>query len=244
MKNIKLTLEYDGSNYYGWQKQDNLITIEGQVQKAINYLLSEDIDIIAAGRTDRGVHAYGQVINIRVKNNVTNKSLLTGINHYLTKDQIQVVKVEEAREDFHSRFSAKGKMYKYILNNEQFMHPAFRNYKGHIPYYLDLNKILECSKLFLGRHNFTSFSKNTEKVNPIRQIDKLEIHKEGNDIIFYFEAESFLRNMIRIIIGSLVEVGRGKRDINWIKNAFKEKNRVFAGPTIAASGLYLMEIYY
>ncbi|MDL2310536.1 tRNA pseudouridine(38-40) synthase TruA [Peptostreptococcaceae bacterium OttesenSCG-928-C18] len=244
MKNMKLTIEYDGSGYYGWQKQNGLKTVEGQINIAVDNLLLKHTDITASGRTDRGVHSYGQVANIFVEDNICENSLLTGINHYLSEEDIQVIKVEEVGEKFHSRFSAKSKLYKYVLCNEKFMHPRYRKYKGHIPYYLDFEKIVESSKLFLGEHDFSTFCKNTEKVNPVRCIDRLDIYKEKNDIIFYFEAESFLRNMIRIIIGTLVEVGRGKRDIDWIKQGFMQKNRVFAGPTISPGGLYLMEVYY
>lgn len=246
MKNMKLTIQYDGSNYHGWQKQNDRKTVEGQVLRAIKILTKEDVILSTAGRTDKGVHAYGQVANFFVEDKYSTDNIRRGINSFLVDDDIQVVKVEEVDGYFHSRFSAKGKRYRYILNNDRLMHPKYRRYKGNIPYDLDIDKIKECSQILVGTHNFSSFTKNVieDEVNLVRTIDSIKIEKEGYDIIFTFEAESFLRNMVRIIVGSLVEVGRGKRDVQWIEKALREHKRKNAGPTISPSGLYLMEVYY
>lgn len=246
MKNMKLTLQYDGSNYYGWQKQNDRITVEGQLLKAIKKLTGEDVKISTAGRTDKGVHAYGQVANFFVDDKFSTDNIRRGINSFLSCEDIQIIKVEEVDDYFHSRFSAKGKKYEYILNNEKYMHPKYRKYKGNTPYSLDISKIVEGAKILEGTHNFSSFTKNTieDEVNLVRTINEITVTKTGPDIVFTFDAESFLRNMVRIIVGSLVEVGRGKRDLDWITNALDNHKRKNAGPTISPNGLYLMEVYY
>ena len=244
MKNMKMTIQYDGSDYYGWQKQNDKKTVEGQILKAIKKLTGEDIILSTAGRTDKGVHAYGQVANFFIDDKFSTDNIRRGINTFLKNESIQIVKVEEMYDFFHSRFSAKGKIYKYVLNNDRLLHPMYRKYKGYVPYKLDVDAIKEASKILIGHHNFTSFTKIEEEVNMNRTIDRISIEEKGKDIIFEFEAESFLRNMVRIIVGSLIEVGRGKRNIKWIEEAINSPNRLNAGPTISPNGLYLMEVYY
>ncbi len=244
MKNMKMTIQYDGSEYFGWQKQNDRKTVEGEILKAIKKLTGKDVVLSTAGRTDKGVHAYGQVTNFFADDKFSADNIRRGINTYLKDESIQIVKVEEIYDFFHSRFSAKGKKYRYILNNDKLLHPMYRRYKGYTPYKLDIDKIVEGSKLLLGYHNFTSFTKNEEEVNMNRSIDRIDIYREDCDIVFNFEAESFLRNMVRIIVGSLIEIGRGKRDISWLKKAIEEPSRLNAGPTITPNGLYLMEVYY
>ena len=197
-----------------------------------------------AGRTDKGVHAFGQVTNFFIDDKYSADNLRRGINTFLGNESIQIVKVEEVDDFFHSRFSAKGKKYKYILNNDRLMHPMYRRYKGNIPYRLNHDKIREAIELLLGYHNFASFTKAGEEVNMYRSINSIEIVENDYDLIFYFEAESFLRNMVRILVGSLVEIGREKRTLVWLEKALEEPNRLNAGPTISPYGLYLMEVFY
>ncbi|MDO5018180.1 MAG: tRNA pseudouridine(38-40) synthase TruA [Lagierella massiliensis] len=246
MKNMKVTVSYDGSNYYGWQKQDGYRTVEKSILRAIKIVTKMDVKLATAGRTDKGVHAYGQVFNFFVPNNYTEDNVRRGLNSFLTEDEILITKVEEVSKDFHARFSAKGKYYKYILNNNRFMHPMYRNYKGNTIHNIDLELMRQGAKILIGHHDFQSFtnSKPSEPINTKRTLDSLEIFKEGEDFIFEFKAESFLRNMVRIIVGSLVEIGRGKKDLKWLEDAILKANRKTAGPTISPSGLYLMKVYY
>ncbi|QQK07187.1 tRNA pseudouridine(38-40) synthase TruA [Miniphocaeibacter halophilus] len=246
MKNVKLIVQYDGSNYFGWQKQNGYKTVEGEILKAIKKLTGKDVILSTAGRTDKGVHAFGQVTNFFIDDKFTTDNIRRGLNTFLGEESIQITKVEEVEDCFHSRFSAKGKLYRYVLSNNRLMHPMYRNYKGYTPYKLDLNRIRYGSKILLGHHNFSSFTnaKIDEEINMNRTLDKIEVKEEKGDIIFYFEAESFLRNMVRIIVGSLIEVGRGKRDIDWLEKALLNCNRINAGPTISPNGLYLMKVYY
>lgn len=246
MKNMKITVAYDGTNYYGWQKQDGYRTVEGSILRAIDKVMHRDVRLATAGRTDKGVHAYGQVFNFKVADNYTEDNVRRGLNSFLTEDEILITKVEEVDDYFHSRFSAKGKHYRYILNTDRLMHPMYRNYKGNTIHKLDLEKMREGAKLLVGHHDFQSFtnSKPDEPINTMRTIDSLEITQDGDDFIFDIKAESFLRNMVRIIVGTLHEVGRGKRDLVWLENAIKKADRTSAGPTISAAGLYLIEVYY
>lgn len=245
MRNIKLIIQYDGSYYSGWQKQDDerLITIQGEILKAIKNLSFEDVKLIASGRTDKGVHARMQVANFKTNTNIHPENYKMGINRFLP-DTIQVIDAEEVPLEFNSRYDAKSKTYKYFLNNSQFMHPCYIKYKGHVYKKMDKEKIIEATKLFEGHHDFASFMGRTKDVNTKRTIDKIDLEFIDDDIIFTFKAESFLRNMIRIIIGSIIEVGKGKKDIDWIKNALENGNRELSGPTADPSGLYLWEVIY
>ncbi|WP_300411146.1 tRNA pseudouridine(38-40) synthase TruA [Lagierella sp.] len=246
MKNMKVTVAYDGSNYFGWQKQDGYRTVEGQILKAIKSVTKEDVKLATAGRTDKGVHAYGQVFNFEVLDKYSTDNIRRGINSHLVDDEIVIQKVEEVPPDFHARFSAKGKYYRYILNNNRLMHPMFRRYKGNTIYELDVERMKEGAEILVGHHDFQSFtnSKPDEPINTKRTLDSIKISQKGHDFIFDFESESFLRNMVRIIVGSLVEVGRGKKDLDWLKEALIRTNRKAAGPTISPAGLYLMKVYY
>ncbi len=246
MKNMKVTVAYDGSNYFGWQKQEGYKTVEGQVLRAIKIVTKQDVKLSTAGRTDKGVHAYGQVFNFFVPDNYSPDNIRRGLNSFLVDDEILIVKVEEVSKDFHARFSAKGKYYRYILNNNRLMHPMYRRYKGNTIYELDLEKMRQGAEVLLGHHDFQSFtnSKPDEPINTKRTLDSLTIQQKGHDFIFDFESESFLRNMVRIIVGSLVEVGRSKRDLDWLREALEKADRKAAGPTISPAGLYLMKVYY
>ncbi|MDY6064746.1 MAG: tRNA pseudouridine(38-40) synthase TruA [Finegoldia sp.] len=244
MKNIKLTLQYDGSKYYGWQRLNDLPSVQKEIEEAIARLTCEDIKIIGAGRTDKGVHARGQVCNFLADTAISANRFLTGINHF-TSDSVVVTEAEEVDLSFHARFSAKRKTYKYILCNKRYMEPWFNDYKGHRKYFLDYDKLLACKDILVGTHDFSSFANDLEDdINPIRTIDRIDIERRDCDIIFTFTAESFLKNMVRIMVGSMVDVARGKRSLEWFEESLEKKNRQAAGKTIEPSGLYLWSIEY
>ncbi len=244
MKNIKLTVQYDGSKFYGWQKLNDLPSVQLDIERAVERMVRQKVKINGAGRTDKGVHAKGQVCNFVVDSDISANKFLLGVNHY-TSDSIVIVKSEEVDMDFHARFSAKSKTYEYVLCNKYYMEPWFNDYKGHRKYNLDYDLLLKSADLLIGKHDFTSFVNDLPSdVNPIRTIDDIDIRREDDDIIFTFKAESFLRNMVRILVGSMVDVARGKKNIVWLKNALENKDRQSAGITIEPSGLYLMKIEY
>lgn len=244
MRNIKLTIQYDGSLFYGWQLQKHLPSVQGALVDAIEELFLEKVELKGAGRTDVGVHALGQVANFKTNKNHELYHIITGINHFLVPG-IQVRKAEEVDLRFHSRFSAISKTYRYYLSTERYMHPIYRKYKGNWWGPIDIEKMVEASKILLGTHDFTSFQNNKEEeINYIRTIDTLEIYPEGKDIVFVFEGESFLHNMVRILVGSLLEIGKGKRNKEWLEQAIIKRNRKAAGPAVSACGLYLWEIEY
>lgn len=244
MKNIKLILQYDGSKYYGWQRLNDLPSVQKEIETAIYKLTGDSIKIVGAGRTDKGVHARGQVCNFIADTKLTANKFLLGVNHF-TSDSVVVTEAEEVELDFHARFSAKRKTYKYFLCNKRYMEPWFKDYKGHRKYFLDYDKLLICKDILVGNHDFTSFANDLEEdVNPVRTIDNISIEKKDDDIIFTFTAESFLKNMVRILVGSMVDVARGKRSVEWLERSLEKKDRQAAGITIEASGLYLWEIEY
>lgn len=244
MKNWKLMTQYDGSLFYGFQIQDDYVTVQGELQKAIYQLTGRQVVLNTAGRTDKGVHARCQVSNFYMGGNFSAENFKTGINHYITKG-IQVVNCEEVSSDFHARYSCKEKTYKYILCNKYYMEPWFLHYKGHRKYPLDYGKMKKAASYIEGIHDFSSFATDLEDdILTFRVLKHLKMEKIQDDIIFTLTAKSFLRNMVRIIIGTLIEVGRGKRDVDFVKKSLLSRDRRQAGPTAESCGLYLWDIKY
>ena len=244
MKNIKLLIEYDGTNYAGWQNQDNAITVQEKLEYALREVTNEDIKLIGSGRTDAGVHALGQVANF-----VTNATIPADKYKYILNnvlpDDIAIIKSEEVDMSFHSRFSAKKKRYKYVIYTRKMPSPIHRNYSFHYKHDLDLDKMKKASKYFIGRHDFSSFKgrKSIVKSN-IRTIYEIEIEETGDFIEITFKGDSFLKYMIRIIVGTLINVGIGKTTIDEIPYIISSKNRDKAGKTAPPQGLFLEKVYY
>lgn len=244
MKNIKLIIEYDGTNYSGWQIQNNAITIQGILQEAIKDLTKEEIKLIGSGRTDGRVHAIGQVANF-----VTNSSIPGQKYKYALKsllpDDITIMGSEEVDINFHSRFDAIGKRYKYLVYNEELPRALYRNYTCHVPYEIDLNEMILASKEFIGTYDFQAFMATNSEVNStIRTINNIEIEKKDDLIEFIIEGNSFLRNMVRIIVGTLLYVGLGKIKKEDVKKIILDGKRENAGPTAPPQGLYLEKVFY
>lgn len=185
-----------------------------------------------------------QVAHFKTNKNHPLKQIVSGLNHYLSPG-VQITKAEEMEDDFHSRFSAKSKTYRYYLRRERYLHPMYRNYRGHWYGFLDVEKMKEGAEILLGTHDFSSFqTQKEETINPVRTLDVLTITEDKNEIIFEFQGESFLHNMVRTIVGSLLEIGKGKKDVDWLEEVLDKKDRQSAGPAVAAGGLYLWEIKY
>lgn len=245
MRNIKIEIEYDGTNYSGWQMQKNAITIQGEITKALKKLTGKYIIVHGSGRTDKGVHARGQVANFIIDNRIPIEGIPLAINRYVPKD-ISIIRAREVPMDFHSRYDAIRKGYSYHIHESKHRSPLLRNYSYHVYYELDHNKMREAAKTLVGTHDFQGFMTNrgNDIKSTIRTIYSLDIVKEGNSLWIYMEGDGFLYNMIRIIVGTLVEIGRGKMPVKQINQVLKSKKRIIAGHTAPPQGLFLDKVYY
>lgn len=244
MRNIKLTIEYDGKCYNGWQKQANKLNIQGEIEKAIYNITKEDVDLIGSGRTDAGVHALGQVANFKTNSKIPIEKLPLAINSQL-KNSIVIKEAEDADERFHSRYNAKHKTYRYIINNSKCGTAIYRNLEYSYPFKLDVKKMEQASKYFEGEHDFKAFkSSGTSSKNSVRTIYKAIVKQEGEKIIIELTGNGFLYNMVRIISGTLLDVGLGKIKPEEISEIIESKNRQRAGKTLPPYGLYLVEVNY
>ena len=245
MTNIKLTIEYHGLPYCGWQYQKNEKTVQGEIEKAIFKFSGEKKTIQGAGRTDAGVHAIGQCANFELEKQFDDYQILNGINFHLGTEKIRISKVENVDQDFNARFTAKSKIYNYQVFNSQAPSVIEDDFSIHIRQPLDLDAMQNAIKLFLGKHDFSSFrAQGCQASKPLRTIDDAFIDVKDKKIIFVFKAKSFLYQQIRIMVGSLLEVGLKNKNIDWIKELIEAKNRKLAGPTVPAKGLILKEIFY
>ena len=245
MNNIKLTIEYHGLPYCGWQYQKNEKTVQGEIEKAIFKFSGEKKTIQGAGRTDAGVHAIGQCANFELEKQFDDYQILNGINFHLGTEKIRISKVENVDQDFNARFTAKSKIYNYQVFNSQAPSVIEDDFSIHIRQPLDLDAMQNAIKLFLGKHDFSSFrAQGCQASKPLRTIDDAYIDVKDKKIIFTLKAKSFLYQQIRIMVGSLLEVGLKNKNIDWIKELIEVKNRKLAGPTVPAKGLILKEIFY
>ena len=245
MRNIKLTIEYDGKEFNGWQKQPSKLNIQGTIEQAIKTITGEDVDLQASGRTDAGVHALGQVANFKTNSNIPIEKMSIAINCNLKKS-IRIVKAEEVEERFHSRLSCKRKIYRYIINNSEIPSAIYRNLETHIPYKLDIEKMKQAVKYFEGEHDFKAFkASGTSSKSSIRTIYKAEVIKMPNNRIYIeLTGNGFLYNMVRIIAGTLFDVGTGKIEPEDIEKIIESKDRTNAGKTLPPQGLYLVCVNY
>lgn len=244
MRNIKLTIEYDGTNYSGWQRQKNGISIEGTIEDAIKKVINEDIKIIGSSRTDAGVHARGQVANFFTETKIPIDKIPYAINSKLPCD-IVILDAEDVPDDFHSRYSCTGKRYSYTILNRKIPSAILRNYTAHCSYKLDFELMKKAEKFFIGTHDFSAFRSTGSSVKTsIRTVSYLNLEKKGDIIRFEIEADGFLYNMVRIIAGTLIEVGMEKIDPYDIPAIIESKDRSRAGKTAPASGLCLEKVYY
>ena len=245
MTNIKLTIEYHGLPYCGWQYQKNEKTVQGEIEKAIFKFSGEKKTIQGAGRTDAGVHALAQCANFELEKKFDEYQILNGINFHLGTEKIRITKVENVDQEFNARFTAKSKIYNYQVFNSQAPSVIEDDFSIHIRQPLDIDSMQNAVKLFLGKHDFSSFRAQGCQANiPLRTIDDALIEVKGKKIIFIFKAQSFLYQQIRIMVGSLLEVGLKNKNIIWMKELIKAKDRRLAGPTVPSKGLILKEISY
>ena len=234
-----------GKNLIGWQKQPDKLNIQGTIEKAIEEITGEEVDLTASGRTDRGVHALGQVANFKTNSNIPVEKIPIALNTKLKKS-IRILSAEEVDEKFHSRLTCKKKTYRYIINNSEYGTAIYRNLETHIPMKLDLEKMQEAVKYFEGEHDFKSFkASGTSSKSSVRTIYKADVIQIPNNRIYIeLTGNGFLYNMVRIIAGTLVEVGIGKIEPKKIKEIIKSEKRANAGKTLPPQGLYLIKVEY
>ena len=243
-KNYKMIIGYDGTRYYGWEHQPNKETIQGKLEDVLNHLSEKPVEIIGAGRTDGGVHARGMVANVFLDIAMTPDELRDYMNRYLP-DDIVIHEVREASERFHARYNATGKTYCYTCF-DGVTKPLFdRKYVWRLDGRLDIGKMQAGASYLIGRHDFRSFCKNPQKKkSTVREIDKIEIVRKGDYVSLSFHGTGFLRNMVRILTGTLVDVGLGKLAPEKVREILGAKNRLLACDTAPAQGLCLMKVDY
>lgn len=251
MINLKLTIAYEGTRYNGWQKQGNTSnTIQEKIEETISRIIGEEIEIAGSGRTDSGVHALAQIANFKVKDEKLRGYLedlnefRDEINEYLPKD-VRILAITKVNERFHARLNAVGKHYSYRIDNGEVADIFERKYLTRIEEPLNLDKMREATELMVGEHDFMSFCANKKmKKSTVRNVTKIDITSDKGIIKIDFYGNGFLYNMIRIMVGTLIEVGLSKRTPKDIERILESKNRAEAGYLAPASGLFLEEVYY
>lgn len=244
MKNIRLTIEYDGKDFNGWQKQPNKLNIQGEIERAIEEITGEKVDLIASGRTDAGVHALAQMANFKTNSNLPVEKYPIALNTKLKKS-IRIQKAEEVEENFHSRYHCKQKTYRYIINNSEQGSSIYRNLEYFIPNKLNVEKMQEAVKYFEGEHDFKAFkASGTSSKSSVRTIYKTKVEKKEDRIIIELTGNGFLYNMVRIIAGTLVDVGLEKIAPEDIIQIIEKEDRTKAGKTLPPQGLYLVKVEY
>jgi tRNA pseudouridine38-40 synthase len=252
MKNFRLTLEYDGTNYNGWQIQSRtqrkkggrVKTIQGILEDALFKLFAKRIKLVSSGRTDSGVHAKSHVVNFKISTELNVPEIKKALNSLLP-DDIRVKKAEEAGLDFNAQYDVLSKTYRYVICNRDYVSPLVRHYVYHFRQPLDVAIMRKEAKVLFGRHDFSAFRSSGGKItNCKRMIKRLGVCKRGEFIEIDIEADGFLYNMARNIVGTLIEIGRGKFPEGSTKRILRKKDRRTAGPTVPAKGLCLIDVKY
>ena len=248
--NYKLLIQYDGTDFHGWQVQESDRTIQGELERVVSMLEDAKVNVIGSGRTDAGVHAEGQVANVFVRREFTPQKLAAAINGNLWRD-IRILRAEKAPDEFHARFSAKQKTYLYRIVNAPVMSPFWRRFAHHEHKVLDIPRMTQAARMFLGEHDWTAFaSAHSDGESRVRTVSDFTIDSRwdsrasANILEFRIAANGFLRYMVRSIIGTLIEVGRGEKDSDTIHTAIVSGDRSLAGKTAPAHGLTLLKVDY
>ena len=244
MRNIKLTIEYDGKEYNGWQKQPNKLNIQGEIERAIQNITGKQVELIGSGRTDAGVHAFGQVANFKIDSDFPIEKMAIAINSQLKKS-IRIKKTEEVSPEFHSRYNCHSKTYQSVIDNSEQGSAIYRYLSYHVLQELDVEKMQKAVTYFVGEHDFSSFkSSGTSSKSSVRIIYDANDEKDGERVKISLTGNGFLYTMVRIISGTLVEVGLNNIEPEDIPKIIEAKNRQMAGKTLPPQGLFLMEVEY
>ncbi len=245
MRNIRMKLAYEGTRYQGWQKQESSEnTIQGKLELLVGRMCNEEISIQGSGRTDAGVHALEQVANFHTHSEMSEQEMLQYMNRYLPED-IVVVELKEVPIRFHSRLNARGKRYSYRVWNSQIPNVFYRRYAYMVPDKLDMAAMERAITFLRGEHDFKSFTSTKKgKKSTVRCIDDIIISREGDLLTFTFEGNGFLYHMVRILMGTLLEVGRGEREADSIPELINARDRAMAGELVPGRGLILEKVFY
>ena len=246
LKRILFTIAYDGSDFFGWQKQpdENIRTVQGEFEKALGRFFKKNVECIGASRTDRGVHAMGQRAVIDIDTTVPTEKFPLALHSFLPED-ISVVNAEDVNAEFHPRYDCVKKTYQYKIYNGKYRNPICRKYSEYCHVFLDEKKMNEVSKAFIGTHDFKAFaaSGNSSKTT-VRTIFDIYVKREGEFVVITVTGDGFLYNMIRIMAGTLMLAGTGKLDFDGLLKIIESQDRTKAGKTAGPNGLTLMEINY
>ena len=245
IRNLKITISYSGKDLHGWQIQKNAVTVQQRFQEAVFSVLGNTPDIKGCSRTDTGVHANMYVISMKTDHKISCERLKAALNRYLPLD-IVVTSVEQAPIDFHARYSCKGKRYIYKILNREVRDPFCEGYALHYRYEIDVDMLNSAAQSYVGTHDFTSFCTldKREKGDFTRTVKSFSVYREGDFVYMSVEADGFLYNMVRIMVGTLLKIQQGKLSVDSIPDIIKAENRKEAGPTAPACGLYLDQVFY
>jgi tRNA pseudouridine38-40 synthase len=246
MFNYLIKIEYNGSKFVGWQYQKNGISIQEKIEKALKKIFNKKIRINGAGRTDKGVHAYGQFANFLIEKKIEDKKkFLNSINFFLSKNLISIIEVIEKNKEFHARHQAKERIYEYQIVNRQGSLSLDRLKSWHVKKKIDINMLKKGGKILVGNHDFSTFrASSCSSKSPIKKMNSVKIKKKGDKIYIKFSSRSFLQNQVRSMVGCLKYLSTGKWTLKDFKKAFKLKKRANCAPPAPACGLYLLNIKY
>ncbi len=241
---IALGIEYDGSRYFGWQRQQNVDSVQQKIEEALSVIANAPCEVFCAGRTDAGVHGTGQVVHFETEVNRPLQSWCFGTNTHLPAD-IAVKWAVEVSEDFHARFSATARRYRYIIYNHKLRSAIFPKGVSHYYHPLDHEKMHQAGQFLLGENDFSSFrAAQCQSHTPWRNVHHLQVSRQQDYIVVDIQANAFVHHMVRNIVGSLIEVGQDRQPVEWIKWLLEQRDRTLAAPTAKAEGLYLVDVTY
>ncbi|MBI3609913.1 MAG: tRNA pseudouridine(38-40) synthase TruA [Nitrospirae bacterium] len=244
MPNIKLIIEYDGARYHGWQRQPDVPTIQGELEEAVFKITKERLTVVGAGRTDAGVHAEGQAAHFKTKARLTPDAWQRALNSLLPED-IVVLTAQKVPDRFHARYSAVGKTYRYRILNRRYRPAIGRRHVWTVYLPLNMRRMRAAAKTLIGKHDFSSFQGSNHSARTAAcTIRRLELVKRKDEVVLTIEADRFLQHMVRTIVGTLVEVGRGRRNPGEMAALLQKKDRRFGGPTAPPQGLCLVKVVY
>lgn len=242
--NYKMKLQFEGTRYLGWQKQKtNSNTVQGKLESVLEKLFEEKIQVIGGSRTDSGVHALEYIANFNAKQNLEPKKVQEYLAMYLP-DDIRIIEISFTNDRFHARYNSKSKTYLYKIDNSAYGSVFEKRFAWHIDKELDIEKMQEAALLIIGKHDFKGFTNKSKNKNTVRNVQDIKIQKNGEIVEIFVKGESFLLNMVRIIVGTLKEVGLSERSIESINEIFETKDREIAGERAVAKGLFLVKSEY